>query len=155
MTRLNGIAAYEQKRKKDSDLMMISTRGRYALRTMIDLAEHYASGEYVPLKEIAARQEISEKYLESIVRPMNQNDLLEGVKGKGGGYRLSHQPSEITVGTILRLVEGNLITVSCLDEGHDCNRQEVCRALPLWRKLDDLVSGFLDSVTLEDLMEKK
>ena len=155
MTRLNGIAAYEQKRKKDSDLMMISTRGRYALRTMIDLAEHYASGEYVPLKEIAARQEISEKYLESIVRPMNQNGLLEGVKGKGGGYRLSHQPSEITVGTILRLVEGNLITVSCLDKGHDCNRQEVCRALPLWRKLDDLVSGFLDSVTLDDLMEKK
>ena len=135
--------------------MMISTRGRYALRTMIDLAEHYASGEYVPLKEIAARQEISEKYLESIVRPMNQNGLLEGVKGKGGGYRLSHQPSEITVGTILRLVEGNLITVSCLDEGHDFNRQEVCRDLPLWRKLDDLASGFLDSVTLEDLMEKK
>lgn len=131
--------------------MMVSTKGRYALRVMIDLAEH-DDGLYIPLKEIAARQDISEKYLESIVKLLTRNGDLVGVRGKGGGYRLTRSPEEYTVGGILRLTEGSLAPVSCpgLDD-RGCGRSEDCRTLPMWRELDRRVNEYLDSVTLADL----
>ena len=132
--------------------MMISTKGRYALRVMIDLAEHQTDG-YLPLKEIAERQGISEKYLESILKVLVQNKLLTGLRGKGGGYRLTRAHEEYTVGSILRLTEGSLVPVSCLEsEPVSCPRVAECRTLPMWRKLDKLVSDFFDGITLADLM---
>ncbi|MCD7946460.1 MAG: RrF2 family transcriptional regulator [Clostridiales bacterium] len=132
---------------------MISTRGRYALRVMIDLAEHQGGG-YVPLKEIADRQEISEKYLENILKALVQNRLLTGLRGKGGGYRLVRSPEEYTVASVLRLTEVSMAPVSCLEPGAEqCPRMSGCRTLPMWRKLDDMVSSYLDSVTIADLME--
>ncbi|MCC8128714.1 MAG: RrF2 family transcriptional regulator [Clostridiales bacterium] len=131
---------------------MISTRGRYALRVMIDLAEHQGSG-YVPLKEIADRQEISEKYLENILKALVQNRLLTGLRGKGGGYRLVRAPEEYTVASVLRLTEVSTAPVSCLEPGAEqCPRMSDCRTLPMWRKLNDMVSDYLDSVTIADLM---
>ena len=132
--------------------MMVSTKGRYALRVMIDLAEHQTDG-YLPLKEIAERQGISEKYLESILKVLVQNKLLTGLRGKGGGYRLTRAPEEYTVGSILRLTEGSLVPVACLEsEPVSCPRVAECRTLPMWRKLDKLVSDFFDGITLADLM---
>ncbi len=132
--------------------MMISTRGRYALRVMIDLAEQNADG-FVSLKEIAARQEISEKYLESIVKNLVQSGYLEGLRGKGGGYRLVRRPEEYSVGEILRIMEGSLAPVACLEEkAFPCNREEKCKTLPLWRKLSALIEDFLNGVTLADLV---
>ena len=135
--------------------MMVSTKGRYALRVMIDLAEH-DDGLYIPLKEIAARQDISEKYLESIVKLLTRNGDLVGVRGKGGGYRLTRSPEEYTVGGILRLTEGGLAPVGCpgLDK-RSCARAEDCRTLPMWRELDQLINHYLDSVTLADLIRPK
>ena len=132
--------------------MMVSTKGRYALRVMIDLAEH-DDGLYLPLKEIAARQDISEKYLESIVKLLTRNGDLVGVRGKGGGYRLTRAPEEYTVGGILRLTEGGLTPVSCpgLDNGC-CGREEHCRTLPMWKELDRIINEYLDGVTLADLI---
>lgn len=132
--------------------MLISTRGRYALRVMLDLAGQ-ESGEYVPLKDVAARQEISLKYLESIMAVMAKNGMVEGQHGKGGGYRLSRAPEEYRVGDILRLTEGTLAPVACLScDAKPCARAENCRTLLLWEKLDALVSGYLDSVRLADLL---
>lgn len=132
--------------------MIVSTRGRYALRLMIDLAEHQTEG-YLPLKEIAERQEISEKYLESIVKTLVQNKLLLGLRGKGGGYRLSKSPDQYTVGSILRLTETSLSPVSCLEpDAAHCPRMNQCRTLPMWRKLDQLLNEFFDGITLADLM---
>ena len=132
--------------------MLISTKGRYALRIMIDLAENSGDG-YVPLKEMAARQDISEKYLESILKVLVQNHLLAGLRGKGGGYRLTKSPQLYTVGSILRLTEGSLAPVACLEQGSEqCVRMADCPTLPVWRKLDELVNNYLDSVTLADLM---
>ena len=132
--------------------MMISTKGRYALRVMIDLAEN-DTGSYIPLKEVAARQEISEKYLEIILKVLVQNQLLTGLRGKGGGYRLTKTPAEYTIGSILRLTEDDLAPVSCMELGDEkCPRAGECRTLPLWKKLDELMNGFLDSITLADLM---
>jgi Rrf2 family protein len=132
--------------------MMISTRGRYALRVMVDMAEHQTGG-YLPLKEIAARQSISEKYLESILKVLVQHQLLVGLRGKGGGYRPTKAPEQYTVGSILRLTEGSLIPVACLDtDAGTCPRQEDCRTLPMWRKLDTMVNEFFDGITLADLM---
>lgn len=131
--------------------MMISTRGRYALRVMIDLAEHLTDG-YIPLKAIAERQEISEKYLENIVKALVRGELLEGVRGKGGGYRLCKSPEQYTVGDILRLTEDSLSPVSCLDcQPMRCPRASECRTLPMWRKLNTLVNDFFDGITLADL----
>ena len=133
--------------------MMISTKGRYALRVMIDIAEHQHDG-YIPLKEIAARQEISEKYLEAIVKSLVKERYLQGLRGKSGGYRLTRSPEEYTVGSILRLTEGSLATVACLEEGAPaCPRMAECRTYPLWYKLDGMISEYLDSVTLADLMQ--
>lgn len=134
--------------------MMVSTKGRYALRVMIDLAEHRARG-YVPLKEIAARQEISEKYLESILKTLVHNHFLQGVRGKGGGYRLTRPPEQYTVGSILRLTEGSLSTVACLEPGaRVCPRMAECPTYPLWSRLDRMVGSYLDGVTLADLVPK-
>ena len=132
--------------------MLISTRGRYALRVMIDLAEQQSEG-YVPLSRIAVRQGISEKYLEAILKSLVRDKLLEGSRGKGGGYRLLLSPAEISVGRILRLTEPSLGTVSCLLPGASkCPRSDDCRTLPLWKELDAVMLEFLDSRTLADLI---
>ena len=133
--------------------MLISTRGRYALRVMIDLAEHQ-SEEFISLKGIAERQEISEKYLESIIRMLVKARMLDSLRGKGGGYRLKKAPEQYTVGGILRLTEESLAPVSCLEAGADvCPRMSKCRALSLWQGLDRVINSYLDSVTIADLME--
>lgn len=132
--------------------MLISTRGRYALRVMIDLAEH-RNGSFIPLKEVADRQEISEKYLESIIKVLVKAGLLDGVRGKGGGYRLTRAPEDYTVGEILRLMEGDLAPVSCLGEGATpCPRTPECRTLPMWQGLYKLINEYLDAQTVRDLM---
>ena len=133
--------------------MMISTRGRYALRVMIDLAEQGGSG-YIPMKDIAERQGLSLKYLERILPVLTKNGIVEGVQGKGGGYRLCRSPEEYTAGEILRLTEGSLAPVSCMECGAElCDRAADCRTRPLWHGLDKVVSDYLDSVTLADLMK--
>jgi len=132
--------------------MMISTRGRYALRVMVDLAEH-DSGKYIPLKEIAGRQEISQKYLEGIMTSLSKANLVDGAHGKGGGYRLIRRPENYPVGEILRLTEGSLAPVSCLEEKADpCQKSAECRTLPMWEKLNTMINGFFDSVSVADLM---
>ena len=134
--------------------MLISTKGRYSLRVMVDLAEHRADG-YIPLKTIADRQEISEKYLESIIKLLVRAKLLEGLRGKGGGYRLTKAPDQYSVGSILRLTEESLAPVSCLEPGAAaCPRMAACRTLPLWRGLDRLSGDYLDNVTVADLMQR-
>ena len=134
--------------------MLISTKGRYALRVMIDLAEHQAEG-FIPLKVIAERQEISEKYLESIIKLLVRARLLNGVRGKGGGYQLTKAPEQYTVGSILRLTEDSMAPVSCLESDADtCPRAAECRTLPLWQGLDKVISDYLDNVTVADLMRR-
>lgn len=133
--------------------MLISTKGRYALRVMIDLAEH-KTDEFISLKGIAQRQEISEKYLESIIRMLVKARVLESLRGKGGGYRLKKAPDQYTVGNILRLTEDSLAPVSCLEEGADvCPKQARCRTISLWKGLDKVIHEYLESVTIADLME--
>lgn len=133
--------------------MLISTKGRYALRVMIDLAEHQDS-ERTPLKEIAERQEISQKYIEAIMTLLSKSGLVDAVHGKGGGYMLNRKPEDYKIGEILRLTEGSLSPVACLEAGAaECPRKGNCRTLPLWTKLDELVEGYLDSVSLADLMK--
>lgn len=133
--------------------MMISTRGRYALRVMIDLAEKQTT-DFIPLKEIAESQQLSEKYLESIVKALVQDGLLEGVRGKGGGYRLKKKPEKCTVGSILRLTEVGLAPVACLEEeAMTCPRADQCRTLPMWKKLHGMLTDFFEGVTVADLMQ--
>ena len=133
--------------------MLISTKGRYALRVMVDLAEHQSEG-FIPLKVIAERQEISEKYLESIIKLLVKAKLLNGVRGKGGGYRLTKSPDQYTVGSILRLTEESLAPVACLEcGGGSCARTADCRTLPMWSELNRRVNEYLDSVTIGDLMK--
>ncbi len=133
--------------------MMISTRGRYALRVMIDMAEH-GEGGYIAMREIAARQQISLKYIERILPVLVSANLVEGVHGKGGGYRLTKSPSEYKVGDILTLTEGTLAPVACLEcDAGACDRSSDCRTLPLWKELGSRISDYLDSVTLADLMK--
>lgn len=132
--------------------MMISTRGRYALRVLIDLAEH-SDNSYVPMKEVAERQEISLKYLERILPVLAKNHLIDGVHGKGGGYKLTRKPEEYPVGEILRLTERDLAPVSCLEcNAEQCHRTGDCRTLPMWSKLHDMINTYLDGVTIADLM---
>lgn len=131
---------------------MISTRGRYALRILVDLAEARAES-FVTLREIAERQAISEKYLESIVKLLVRADILEGLRGKGGGYRLARSPEEINVLGVLRLTEGSLAPVACLEENsRPCARAAQCRTLPLWKGLNDVVTEYLGGFTIRDLM---
>ena len=133
---------------------MVSTRGRYALRVMIDLAENGSTG-YIPMKEVAERQGISLKYLERILPALTKNGLVEGVQGKGGGYRLSRTPEEYTLWEILVLTEGDLAPVACLECGSaPCDRAGDCPTLPVWTELDRRINDYLDSVTLADLVKK-
>ena len=135
--------------------MMISTRGRYALRILVDLAEKQNDG-YITLKETAERQEISEKYLESIVKDLVKARLVEGVRGKGGGYRLARPADEINVLEVLRSADGTISPVACLEEGSaPCSRTAVCKTLPLWKGLDKVVSEYLGGFTVRDLAENK
>ena len=131
--------------------MMISTRGRYALRVLVDLAEH--SGSLVPMKDVAARQGISKKYMEQIMALLVKDGYVEGVHGKGGGYRLNRPPEEYTIGSILKLTEGSLSAVSCTSMGASaCSRTECCQAKPMWDKLDRMIDGFFEGITLADLL---
>lgn len=128
-------------------MTMISTRGRYALRVMIDLAER-RSGAYIPLGEIARRQEISEKYLEAIIKSLVRAGLVQGLRGKGGGYRLTRSPDQYTVGEILMLTEGSLAPVSCLTPGAaSCSRMANCRTYEMWKGLNDLISNYFGNIT--------
>lgn len=133
--------------------MMVSTRGRYALRVMIDLAEH-EDGSYTAMKEVAQRQDISLKYLEKILPLLVGAHLVEGVHGKGGGYRLTRTPDQYRVGEILRLTEGDLAPVSCLEcSAEPCANSASCRTFPLWNELNNRINEYLDSVTIADLMK--
>lgn len=132
---------------------MISTKGRYALRVMLDLAEQ-PENTYTPLKEIAVRQEISEKYLEIILKSLVKEKLLTGLRGKGGGYQLTKSPQDYTVGEILETAEGPLSPVSCLlPDASPCPRQEHCHTLPMWDKFEKLTHDFFYSITLADLLD--
>lgn len=131
--------------------MLISTKGRYALRVMIDLAEHQTGG-HIPLKEVAQRQNISGKYLESIIKLLVRANLLTGLRGKGGGYKLTKAPELYSVGSILRLTEDSLAPVSCLEPGAaPCLNAAECRTLSMWRELDQLINNYLDHITIADL----
>ena len=133
--------------------MVISSKGRYALRVMVDLAEHGGDG-YVSMRDVARRQEISDKYAGQIMTLLSRAGLVDGVTGKGGGYRLTRQPQEYPLGEILRLTEGSLAPVACLEEGaHPCDRAARCRTLPVWNRLGQLIGDYLDSVTLRDLLK--
>lgn len=134
--------------------MVVSTRGRYALRVLIDMAEHLDE-ERIPLKEIAERQEISQKYIESIMTMLSKNRFVDGVHGKGGGYKLNRAPEEYKVGDILRLTEGTLAPVACLEKGAaPCPKEGACRTISMWSKLDSLIENYLDSVSIKDLIKK-
>ena len=135
--------------------MLVSTKGRYALRVMIDLAAN-GGGNYIPMKEIAERQGISLKYLERILPLLVSENMLEGIHGKGGGYRLTRDPSAYSVGEILRAAEGDLAPVSCLEcDAEVCGRRDSCPTLPMWSELNDRINGYLDHVTLADLSAGK
>ena len=132
--------------------MMVSTRGRYALRVLIDLAEHN-NGSYIPMKDVAARQEISLKYLERILPTLTKAKLIEGVHGKGGGYKLTRPPENYTVGEVLRLTEGDLAPVACLSPDADvCERAAECRTLPVWQGFYDLTNKYFDGIRISDLV---
>ena len=131
---------------------MISTKGRYAIRFMIDLAEQH-DGLPVPLEDVALRQQISKKYLETVVNLLVKAKLVKGSSGKGGGYRLLRRPADYTVGEILKITEGTLATVACLDEDADiCPRETFCKTLPMWKKYDSMVHDFFYNITIEDLV---
>ncbi|SHJ77970.1 transcriptional regulator, BadM/Rrf2 family [Hathewaya proteolytica DSM 3090] len=135
--------------------MMISTKGRYALRVMIDLAEHN-SGSYIPLSDIAKRQEISEKYLESIVSTLSKNGLVDALRGKGGGYKLNREPENYTVASILKVTEGSLAPVACLDttsNSNKCTRASQCKTLAMWKNLQKVIDDFFEGITIADLMD--
>ena len=133
-------------------MMMVSTRGRYALRVLIDLSEHN-NGSYIPMKDVAARQEISLKYLERILPTLTKAKLIEGVHGKGGGYKLTRAPEDYTVGEVLRLTEGDLAPVACLSpDAEPCERAAECRTLQMWKGFYDMTNKYFDSVTIADLI---
>ena len=132
--------------------MKISSRGRYALRMMVDVAEH-GENERVPIKDISERQGISVKYLEQIVKNLTRDGLLRSGRGSGGGYSLVKAPDQYTVGVILRAIEGRLAPVACLeDEINQCERHKVCKTLGFWKGLYRVINGYVDSITLQDLL---
>ncbi len=134
---------------------MISTKGRYALRVMIDLAEN-DNGTYIPLKDIAQRQEISKKYLEIIVKEMVKGGLIKGASGKGGGYMLCRKPKDYSLGEIIELMEGSFAPVACLyDENYNCSRTAACQTLPLWKEYHKLVHDFFYDRNLTELLRKE
>ncbi len=135
--------------------MMVSTRGRYALRVIIDLAENAKEG-YVPMREVAERQGLSLKYLERILPQLVADNLVEGVHGKGGGYRLSRDPAKISVAEVLKVSEGDIAPVACLEDGAVmCDRIDECRTLPVWKGLNERINEYLESVKIADLMKEK
>lgn len=132
--------------------MMVSTKGRYALRVMIDLAEQNA-GEYVILMDIAKRQNISEKYLEGILATLSKGGMVSALRGRGGGYKLARSPEQYTIGSILKLTEKTLAPIACLeDDSQSCDRAAECRTLPMWEQLHKLIDDFLEGMTLADLI---
>ena len=134
--------------------MIVSTKGRYALRVMVYFVLHGSEG-YIPLKQIAEAEGISQKYLESIMTTLSKAGFVDAVHGKGGGYRLNRAPESYTVGSILKLTEGSLATVSCTTQGAaSCNRATCCHTLPMWEKLDTMVENFFESITLADLLNE-
>lgn len=134
--------------------MKISTKGRYAIRVMIDLAEHN-TGEFIPLMDIAKRQEISEKYLESIVVILSRNGFLISLRGKGGGYKLAKQPDQYTVGSILKLTESSLAPVACLDKKpNTCERVRECNTIKMWEGLEKVIDEYLEGITIADMMQE-
>lgn len=133
--------------------MKISTRGRYAIRVMLDLSEH-CTGEYIPLIDVAKRQEISEKYLEAIVAMLVKNDLLIALRGKGGGYKLTKKPEEYTVASILRVTEGSFAPVACLEQQPNrCERVSHCKTLKMWEGLQKLLYEYFENITIQDLLD--
>lgn len=134
--------------------MLISSKGRYAIRVLIDLAEH-ADGKFIPLKEISTRQGISQKYMESIMTLLSKNNCVEAMHGKGGGYRLNKPAEEYKIGDVLRLTEGTLAPVTCLEEGaKSCERAAQCKTLPLWSGLDKVIHEYLDNISIADILER-
>ena len=134
--------------------MIVSTKGRYALRVMVSFAQR-GTDEYIPLKEIAEAEEISQKYLETIMTTLSKAGFVDAVHGKGGGYRLNRSPAEYTVGSILKLTEGSLAAVSCTAQGPSaCSRSTCCQTKPMWEKLDSMIDGFFEGITLADLLDK-
>ena len=134
--------------------MIVSTKGRYALRVMLSFAQR-GDGEYVPLKEIAEAEEISQKYLESIMTNLTKAGFVDAVHGKGGGYRLNRSPEDYTVGSILKLTEGSLAAVSCTSQGAAaCSRTTCCQTLPMWEKLEKMIDEFFEGITLADLLKE-
>ncbi len=132
---------------------MISTKGRYALRLMLDLALHKSDG-YIALKDIAQRQGVSKKYLEQIVPLLNKAGVVKTTRGYQGGYMIADNPDKYTVGTILRITEGSLAPVSCLDENpNTCERAETCMTLGVWKGLNDVITEYVDSITLQDIID--
>lgn len=135
--------------------MMISTRGRYALRVLLDLAENQKEG-YIAMKKVAERQDLSLKYIEKIMPVLSKNNYVEGVHGKGGGYRLSREPKDYRIGDILRLAEGDLAPVACLEcDAKPCERAAECPTLPMWTEFHDMVNKYFDGITLADLLKNR
>lgn len=133
--------------------MIVSTKGRYALRVMVSLAQR-GDQEYIPLKEIAQTEGISQKYLEAIMTTLSKAGFVDAVHGKGGGYRLNRSPEDYTVGSILKLTEGGLTAVSCTSQGAAaCSRSECCQAKPMWDRLDKLIDDFFEDITIADLLK--
>ena len=134
--------------------MIVSTKGRYALRVMLSFAQR-GGDEYVPLKEIAEAEGISQKYLESIMTILSKADFVDAVHGKGGGYRLNRSPEDYTVGSILKLTEGSLSAVSCTSQGAAaCSRTTCCQTLPMWERLEKMIDEFFEGITLADLLNE-
>ncbi|MBR4181726.1 MAG: RrF2 family transcriptional regulator [Candidatus Methanomethylophilaceae archaeon] len=131
---------------------LVSTKGRYALRMILDLAEN-STGSYVPLKEIAERQNISLKYMEAIMPNLVKAGLVSAIQGKGGGYILSKNIGEYTVGEVLKASEGSMVPVACLEGGFECPRSSICKTRKVWEKLDLMIDGYLDNLPLSDLLE--
>ncbi|MBQ7331591.1 MAG: RrF2 family transcriptional regulator [Oscillospiraceae bacterium] len=133
--------------------MIVSTKGRYALRVMVGLAQR--EDAYVPLKEIAEAEGISQKYLESIMTVLSKAGFVDAVHGKGGGYRLNRSPSQYTIGSILKLTEGSLAAVSCTSQGPAaCSRSTCCQTKPMWDRLDKMIDDFFEGITVEDLLKE-
>ena len=134
--------------------MIVSTKGRYALRVMVSLAQH-GQEDYVPLKEIAESEHISQKYLESIMAVLSKAGFVDALHGKGGGYRLNRSPEGYTIGAILKLTEGSLAAVSCTSQGPAaCQRSECCQTKPMWDKLDRMIDEFFEGITIADLLKE-
>ena len=153
--KIHVIIGFNYDTQKGASRVKISTKGRYALRMMLDLAEHQEEG-YVALKDVAARQGISKKYLEQIVPVLNRSDVLQTNRGFQGGYRLARKPKDYTVGEILRLTEGSLAPVACLERSPmECERSAGCATLPVWQGLHRVICEYLDGITLQDILDRE